>query len=391
MNTYRYARHAEILGASVYDHTPGTVSLNSGLAYPPLLPDVIGEATEAAREHPAETLQYGPLMGIPNLREEISRFVAEDGVNCGPENVLVTNGAKSALDLACRTFIEPGDRVIVTRPTYMTALQILRSHGAVFLSVGQDHEGLDAEDLEKQLRRLAANGERQPKLLFDVPDFHNPTGITTSAARRMRLIELAEKYGFIILEDDPYRRIRFEGDSVPPVKSFDENEVVVALGTVSKILAPGLRVGWAIGRKEVIDRMAMQKSDGGTNPFSQRIIVGLMRSGKMTAHIEKLSDEMRLHRDVMVAALSEHCPQAATRVPQGGYFLWLTFPEGTDAEHVAALALRHGAEVSSGRLSFPNEAPGNHIRLSYSFAAPEEITKGVRSLGKAYDEYAAQT
>ena len=390
MTFYRYARRAEVLGGSVYDHTPGAIVLSSGLAYPPLLPDVVREAMEAVRDRPGESLQYGPLMGLDDLRDEIAAFVAADGVTCDRENVLVTYGAKSALDLACRVFVEPGDRIIVTRPTYLTALQIMRCHGVSFLDVGQDGEGLDTGELEAKLVRLRRNGERMPKLLFDVPDFHNPTGITTSAVRRQRLVDLAERYGFVILEDDPYRRLRFEGEPVPPVKTFDRAGVVVALGTVSKILAPGLRVGWAIGPKEVVDRMAMQKADGGSNPFAQRIVAELMRGNKMAKHVDELSAEMRRHRDAMVEAFRDFLPEAEVRVPQGGYFLWAALPEGTDAETVARIALDRGAEVSSGRLCFPNEVPGHHLRLAYSFVDTGAIRKGVRRLGDAYGEYSTR-
>ena len=387
---YRYAGRAAVLGSSVYGHTPGAIVLNSGMAYPPLLPDVVREAVEAARDRPAETLQYGPLMGLDDLRDRIVRYVAEDGVRCRRENVLVTHGAKNGLDLACRVFIEPGDRVIVTRPTYMTALQIMRAHSVNFLDVGQDEDGLDTGELEAKLNRLAANGEAMPKLLFDVPDFHNPTGITTSAARRRRLVDLAEAFGFVILEDDPYRRIRFEGEPVPPVKSFDRNGSVIALGTVSKILAPGLRVGWTIGASAIVDRMALQKADGGSNPFAQRIVAELMRGNKMSAHITALSAEMARHRDVMIDCLEKHLPEARTRRPEGGYFLWVELPAGTDAEQVARLALKHGAEVSTGRLSFPNDVPGNHLRLAYSYPETDEIEAGIEGLGWAYREYAGQ-
>ena len=390
MTAYRYARRAEVLGESVHDHTPGAIVLSSGLAYPPLLPDVVREAMEAARDRRAESLQYGPLMGLDDLRDAIAAFAGADGVTCGRENVLVTYGAKSALDLACRVFVEPGDRIIVTRPTYMTALQIMRCHGVTFLDVGQDEEGFDTEELEARLVVLQRNGERMPKLLFDVPDFHNPTGITTSAARRQRLVELAERHGFVILEDDPYRRLRFEGGPVPPVKSFDSGGVVVALGTVSKILAPGLRVGWAIGSREVVDRMAMQKADGGSSPFAQRIVAELMRGNEMARHVDELSAEMRRHRDAMVDAFREFLPEAEVRVPQGGYFLWAALPEGTDAEAVARVALSHGVEVSSGRLCFANDVPGHHLRLAYSFVDVEAIREGVRRLGAACREYGAR-
>ncbi len=390
MSAFRYARRAEVLGDSVYDHAPGAIVLSSGLAYPPHLPDVVREAMEAARDHGTQTLQYGPLMGLEELRDEIVRFVAQDGVSCDRENVLVTYGAKSALDLACRIFVEPGDRIIVAAPTYMTALQIMRAHEAAFLDISQDEEGLDADELETQLERLRKNGERMPKLMFDVPDFHNPTGITMSENRRRRLVAMAEHYGFIILEDDPYRRLRFEGEAIPPLKSFDENGHVIALGTVSKILAPGLRVGWAIGAKEIVDRMAMQKADGGTNPFSQHIVADLMRSNKMSKHIDDLSAEMRLHRNAMVEGFAEFLPDAKVRKPQGGYFLWAELPEGTNAEAVAARAVELGVEVSDGRLCFPNETSRNHLRLAYSFVDAKTIRKGVRLLGQAYDELKAQ-
>ena len=371
----------------MFDHAPGTIILSSGNAYPPMLPDVVREAGEAVGRHVEEGLQYGPLMGLDDLRDQICGFVAEDGIDCARENVLVTYGAKNALDLACRVFIEPGDRVIVTRPTYMTAIHIMRTHGVSFLTVSQDGEGLDTDELGRKLARLKANGERMPKLLFDVPDFHNPTGITMSLDRRKMLIDLARRCNFVILEDDPYRRLRFEGDPVPPLKTLDDAGVVVALGTVSKILAPGLRVGWALGAPEVVRRMAMQKADGGSNPFAQRIVVELMRSNKMPEHITALKNQMRRHRDAMMNAFAAHLPQARIRRPQGGYFLWAELPEGVDAEAVAERGIDHGVEVSAGRLSFPGEGPANCLRLAYSFPPVEQIRSGVERLAAAYREH----
>lgn len=383
----RYARRAEIVGKSIYDHPPDVIILSSGLAYPPTLPDVVREAAAAAGEHIAEAMQYGPFMGLDDLRDEIVNFVRQDGVVIERNNVLVTYGAKNALDLACRVFLEPGDRMIVTRPSYMTALQIIRTHNANFLTVGQDDQGLDADELEASLKRLDANGERMPKLLFDIPDFHNPTGITMSLTRRKALIDLAKRYGFIILEDDPYRRIRFEGEALPPLKALDDAGVVVGLGTVSKILAPGLRLGWAIGEAGIVRRMALQKADGGCNPMSQRIVVDLMRSNKMHAHIDEVTDEMRLHRDAMMEAFAEHLPDARIRRPNGGYFLWAELPEGTDAERVADLGVAHGVEVSTGRLCFAEHGPANFLRMAYSYVSPETIRDGISKLGDAYREY----
>ncbi len=387
MTEFRFARRSSVLGKSVFDHVPGTISLASGAAYPPLLPDVVREAVEAVGPHREEAMQYGPLMGLDDLREEIRRYVAEDGILAQSENVLVTYGAKSALDLACRVFVEPGDRVIVTRPSYMTAIHIMRTHNVQFVDVGQDQDGLVIGELEEKLERFEANAEPMPKLLFDVPDFHNPTGVTTSLARRRELLGLARRYNFVICEDDPYRRIRFEGEPVPPIKSLDTTGHVISLGTVSKTLAPGLRVGWAIGDAGVVRRMAMQKADGGSNTFAQRIVVQLMRSNKISQHVVELTDKMRIHRDAIAAALAEHMPEVSYRVPAGGYFLWVRLPERDDAERVVELGIRNGVEATPGRLSFPADDPGNFLRLAYSFVDEDHIRRGVAQLGAAYRSY----
>ncbi|MCY3874311.1 MAG: PLP-dependent aminotransferase family protein [Rhodobacteraceae bacterium] len=387
MTEFRFARRSSVLGKSVFDHVPGTISLASGAAYPPLLPDVVREAAEAVGPLREEAMQYGPLMGLDDLREEICRFVTGDGVQAQPENVLVTYGAKNALDLACRVFVEPGDRVIVTRPSYMTAIHIMRMHNVQFVDVGQDRDGLSTDELEEQLELFEANAEPMPKLLFDVPDFHNPTGITMSLTRRRRILELARRYNFVICEDDPYRRIRFDGEAVPPIKSLDTTGHVISLGTVSKTLAPGLRVGWAIGDAGVVRRMAMQKADGGSNTFAQRIVVQLMRSNKISRHVDELTEKMRNHRDAMVAALAEYMPEARCRVPDGGYFLWVRLCECDDAEHVVELGIRGGVEATPGRLSFPSDDPGNCLRLAYSFVDEDQIRLGVAQLGKAYKSY----
>lgn len=389
VSTYRFARRAEVLGSSVYDHAADAILLSAGSAFPAILPDVSREAAEAAERYTAQSMQYGPLMGLDDLREAVCAHVADDGVRCQPENVLITNGAKHATDLALRTFVETGDRIIVSAPTYMTTLQCMRTHGVDFLAIEQDEEGLRTDILAARLETLAANGERMPKLLFDVPDFHNPTGVTMSLERRRALLSLAAEYDFVIIEDDPYRRIRFEGEPVPPIKSMDDEERVIAVGTVSKILSPGLRIGWAIGAPEVVRRMALQKADGGSCPFTQRIVVSLMRSNKLHQHVDEVTAHMRVHRDTMLEALAQHLPGASIRKPQGGYFLWVELPAGMSGDELASRALAHGVEVGSGRVCFPEVDPGNYLRLAYSFVGPETIRDGIERLGRAYAELRA--
>jgi 2-aminoadipate transaminase len=358
---------------------------SDGYAFPRCLPDISREAVLAAAQ-PSETMQYSDVFGVQELREQIVDYVARDGVVCSPENILIVNGAKHGLDLACRVFIEPGDGVIVTAPTYMTALSILRTHEVVFWPVGQDDDGVLVDELETKLKAAFERGDKLPKLFFDVPDFHNPTGLTTSLARRHKLLSLAREFGFILVEDDPYRRIRFEGQPVAPIKSLDTSGLVIALGTASKILAPGLRIGWVIADEKIIQRMAVQKADGGTSPFNQRVFVELLRGNEIEHHIDVVTEELRKHRDIMMGALRRFMPETTFRVPEGGYYLWLRLPGVVNADELAGLALERGVKVYSGRRCYPGEPLENALRLCYSYEEPEQIEEGIERLSKAYSD-----
>lgn len=385
MPTFRWAERArETVAPAVTATAYGNlIQLGGGYGFPDTLPDIVAEAMAAA-EAKAETLQYGPLYGLDDLRDAIVAYLAQDGIMAARENILVVNGAKHGLDLACRIFLEPGNPVIVAAPTYLTAVHILKDTEASFVSVPQDEDGMDTEELERVLRARRDAGQAMPKLLFDVPDFHNPTGVTMSAVRRRRLVELAEQYDFVIVEDDPYRRIRFEGEPVPPIKTFDTTGRVIGLGTVSKILAPGLRIGWVNADPAIVRRMASHKSDHGTCPLLQRIVVQLFQNGKVDHHIATLSTLLRTHRDAMVEAIRRHLPGASVRTPQGGYFLWVKLPPEIDADELVRRSAKEGVAIFSGRLSFAEKAPGQFLRLAYSFSTPARIVEGVERVGRAY-------
>ncbi|MBI3495674.1 MAG: PLP-dependent aminotransferase family protein [Proteobacteria bacterium] len=391
MKNYRWADRAQatVAPAAPAGFRGNSIQLGGGYGFPEELPDIVAEAIAAAKDRD-EGLQYGPLYGLDDLRDEIARYLQQDGIVAGRENILVVNGAKHGLDLACRVFIDRGDTVIVTAPTYLTAVSILKAAEATFLSVSQDESGLNADELELKLKLRQDIGAPMPKLLFDVPDFHNPTGVTMSADRRKRLVELAERYDFVIVEDDPYRRIRFEGSPVPPIKTFDRTGSVVGLGTVSKILAPGLRIGWVNATPDIVRRMAAHKSDHGTCPLLQRIVALLFHNGKVDQHIAALSKVLRGHRDAMVAAIHHHLPDARVRVPNGGYFLWVELPKGVDAEELVRRAAKLGVTVFSGKLSFAQSPSTNFLRLAFSYSKPEQIAAGVERLGNAYAELMAE-
>lgn len=384
MPDYRFAKRSLTVGGHKA-LPPGTLNMSGGFAFPPTLPDLSREAGIAATAFRTESLQYTSVLGINDLRDEVVTYVAGDGIACQRDEVIIVNGAKHGIDLACRTFLEPGDYVIVTAPTYLTAIGLFRSHEARFLAIPQDEEGMDADLLELRLIEMEAAGETLPKLLYDVPDFHNPTGMTLSLARRQKLIGLAQRFGFVILEDDPYRRIRFEGEHVPTLKSLDDAGVVIHIGTSSKIVAPGLRLGWMIAPPALIARFAAHKADGGTSAFSQRILVELFRGNQVARHIDDLRSEMGRHRDLTIAAFAEHVPAARIRQPHGGYFLWVELPAEVDSDLVAKAALDQGVGIHSGKICFPLEARPNFLRVCYSFVSPDEIAFGVHRIGIAYD------
>jgi 2-aminoadipate transaminase len=377
----RYAARVPSVSAAIHvaPH-PDQISLGGGYAFPDMLPDISLVAADVAREFRVRSLQYGPLMGLPELRDEIVRLLGEDGVSATRDNILILNGAKNGLDLALRLFVEQGDGIIVSRPNYATALHIFRNHEASFIEIDMDRDGMRTDQLEETLRLMRGRGQALPKMLYVVPDFHNPTGITLAAARRRRLVELAEEYDFVIAEDDPYRRIKFEGDFVPPIQSFDTHGRVIGLGTVSKIFAPGIRVGWANAAPDIIKRMAAMKSDGGSAPFTQGIVASMLRSGAVARHTRALALELKAHRDTMIGSVHEHLPELKFTAPRGGYYLWVELPADVDCDTFASEAEHSGVTIFSGSSYFAGKKLTNYIRLCYSNSKPEQIDRGIRIL-----------
>ena len=366
---------------------PGSIAFDSGHAFPGVLPDLTTEATRALAYYRHETLQYAPRAGLPELRSWIAEYMTADGAITTAENVLVTNGAKHALELICRLLLDDGDAVIVTAPTYFSAIPILRSYAAAFVEVPQDRDGLDVNALAAVLDRRHREGKPRPKFIYDVPDFHNPTGMTMSADRRATLLDLAAAHGILVVEDSPYRRVIFEGRSVPSLKALDERGIVLQLGTFSKLMAPGLRVGWVAAPPELVARMAQLKTDAGSCPLTQRTVLEFMDGGRLASHTVRVQDCYRSNRDRMVAAVRRALPDASFVVPHGGYYLWLTFPDGMNADELAACASRAGVTIIPGSKFFARpdvSHPRNNVRLAFSHASHDEIDEGVRRLAGAY-------
>jgi 2-aminoadipate transaminase len=381
----RYAARAARFAPSAGGHgRPGVIMFGSGDAYPESLPDVSEVAQRAAVKYRTETLQYAPRAGLPELREWIAEHLKGEGIHVAAESILVCNGAKQGIELACKLFLDPGDAIVVTRPTYQSALGVFRGWEAGFVEIGMDADGMLVEELAATLAERARRGLAPPKLVYDIPEFHNPTGVTLSRARRAALVDLARRHGMLILEDDPYRRIRFSGEPVPPIQALDPTGCVIGLGTFAKLVAPGLRVGWVIAHRDIVGRMAAMKADGGTCPFTQRILIEYCRAGRLEPDIGERVMTYRAHRDVMAQAVREHLPQARFDLPQGGYYLWLRLPDDVDSDALAMLAEEQGVQVLPASQFHAEPGPRNYVRLAYSYASPSEIVEGVRRLGRAF-------
>jgi 2-aminoadipate transaminase len=382
------SRRAAPLSATLPAGAPASnLAFDSGHASNAVLPDLTAEAERALTVYRAETLQYAPRPGLPELRTRIVEQMEADGISSARENVLVTNGAKHAIDLICRVLLDDGDPIVVTRPTYFTAIPIFRSFGVRFIEVGQDRDGMDVDALARMLATRDHEGLPQPKFIYNVPDFHNPTGVTMSLERRKALIELASNRGIHIVEDSPYRKVRFEGKSLPSLKALDTTDSVFYVGTFSKLMAPGLRVGWTVSSTEMIARMIQLKSDGGTCPLTQRIITEFLGGGRLPAHIDRVQATYRANRDAMVAAVRRELPDATFEVPHGGYYVWLTLPDDVDGDRVARAAIEAGVTVLPGSKFFASHDtpyPRNHLRVAYSHATTDEVDDGIRRLATAY-------
>jgi 2-aminoadipate transaminase len=371
---------------------PGVIAFDSGFAAPQLLPDLTSFAEAALTVHREETLQYSATQGQPELRGWLAELMNEDGCALTAENILIVNGAKHGLDLVCRLLLDEGDAIVVTAPTYFTAIPIFRSFGVEFIEIGQDDQGILIDDLEQALAARAAEGRPPPKLIYNVADFHNPTGSTMPAERRLRLVALAEANGIHVVEDTPYRRVRFEGETAPLLKALDGSGMVFHLGTFSKLVAPGLRIGWVAADAKMIARLIQLKSDGGSSPLVQRMLFEFGRSRAFAEHVERVRDVYRERRDRMVAAVRREMPGARLAVPEGGYYVWLTLPMDVNGDALASRAAQAGVNIIPGSKFFasgggyPRNAaiPRNHVRLSYSYATPEQIDEGIRRLAAAY-------
>ncbi|MDZ7701508.1 MAG: PLP-dependent aminotransferase family protein [Halobacteriales archaeon] len=367
------------------------VNFTHGYASPELLPaDELTDAWNAVMaEHRDVAFQYGPAKGVKALRETLRDYLASDyGIDVGLEELSIVTGSKQGLDMLCKAFVEPGDTVIVTSPTYGTGTKIMKSHEVEFLEVPVGDDGLEVDVLREELERLDAAGEPLPKLAFTVPEFHNPFGSTMPLERREALLELAEAYDFLLVEDDPYRKLRFDGEEVPPLKSLDDSGQVVYLGTYSKLIAPGLRVGWMVGDEAVIERTLPMKEDGGTSALAQMLIRELHQTGYVSERASRYADHLHGQREATVEAIETHLPEARlAHLPAGGYYCWVELPGDVNTSELLEYARAEDVLYLPGEAFSPTGGNRDHLRISWAYENPGRIDEGLSRLATALERY----
>ena len=361
------------------------ISFTYGLPDPALFPTeaLATAATHVLREHSDRALQYGASAGLPQLIATlVERLNRTEGLALRGTDCLITAGAGQALGLVARALLDPGDTVLLETPAWPGILHILDRHPCRVVPVPLDDEGLDVAALERQLTALGQEGVR-PKFLYTVPTFQNPTGLTLSLPRRHALLDLARRYDLLILEDEAYRDLAFDGALPPSLFALDSSGQVLRAGTYSKILAAGLRLGWILGPAALLARLSALKDDGGTSPFASYVTAAFTRAGELDPHILRLLDAYRLKRDLMLRALNRYFPPTVRwTVPAGGFFVWVTLPPGVHSAELLIRARAAGIDFLPGRACFPDPTAGApYLRLAFSLTTPEQITEGIRRLG----------
>jgi len=352
------------------------ISLAAGLPAPDLYPleEIAEISAEVLAREGAALLQRCAVEGHLPLRQLLA-----ERMGLSPSEVLVLSGSQQGLYLLAEALIAPGDFVVVEAPTYLGALQVFRTAGARLIGVPVDEEGMDLRMLESVLSRT------QPKFIYTLPTFQNPAGTTMVLERRRRLLELAYRYRVPLIEDDPYSLLRYEGEALPPLKALDTHGYVIYLSTFSKVLFPGLRVGWLAAPKRVVEHLAALKRmvDLFTNASAQATIAEFCCRGLLERHLGRVRGEYRRRRDAMVEALKEHCPKVEFAVPEGGYFIWCRLPRGIAARGLLQEALRERVSFLSGELFYPDGRGQEEIRLTFTSQPPATIAEGIRRLSQA--------
>jgi 2-aminoadipate transaminase len=363
---------------------PEIISLAGGNTDTDIVAHRVVDCVRAVLERDSRAaLGYGAAGGHLVLREQLCRLMATQNIEAEPHQLVVTNGAQQALEFMAKVFCEPGDLILTEAPTYVGALGAFTSFQAEMQSVETDEHGIVPGSLAQKLDELATAG-RRAKFLYLVPTFQNPSGYTLSGERRPEVIEICRQGDVLIVEDDPYAQIRFEGDPVPPLRALTD-EGIIYLGTLSKVFSPGIRTGWVLAPEHVRERLVLAKeaADLCSSPFTQLVAAEYLGSPHIEEDLEIVRKTYKERRDAMLDAIEVRFPsEARVTVPEGGLFLWLTLPKPIDTQRMLARALDEGVAYVPGTAFYPRKKDGRtSMRLNFSYPSVSEIEEGIRRLG----------
>ncbi|MDR0734927.1 MAG: PLP-dependent aminotransferase family protein [Elusimicrobiota bacterium] len=372
-----------------FTNKPGLISFAGGMPDPSAFPvkDITHFMSEAVEKNAHVALQYGQTEGEPGFVAELIKLLKSDeNIEVSGEQILVTSASQQALDVVTKAFINPGDIILVGMPTYLGALQTFQSYGARMVGVESDNDGMIPESVEKELETLKKAGKRC-KFIYVVPDFQNPTGTTIPVERRVKILELAKKHGALILEDSPYRKIRFEGEHQTTFYALDKGEGnVMTMFTFSKTFVPGFRLGYIVAHKDLIRKFCIlkQSMDLCSSPVCQAVTMEYLKAGKLDAHVRKIVEIYGKKRDAMLKALRTYMPAGVSWTePKGGLFLWVMLPEYINCTEMFPSALEQKVAYVIGSAFYHDGSVNNCMRLNFSYATFEQIDEGIKRLAAA--------
>ena len=369
---------------------PEIISFAGGLPAPETFPtDVLADITrEVLEENGAIALQYGATEGDTKLRELIAANYRNDGFDITKENVLITTASQQGLDLLGKVFIDPGDKVLVGLPSYLGGLAAFNAYQADMVGIPFDEYGMRSDKIEETLAELKSNNE-SPKFIYIIPDFQNPAGVTMPDFRRKEILEITKKYNVLIIEDSPYKEIRFEGEHQTSFYALDGSGQVLNLGTFSKIFVPGFRIGWMIGHPDIIDKfvIAKQSTDLCTSPFVQKIAAKYIEKGYFSKNLKKTIQNYKEKKEVMIKAFEKYMPKEVKWTnPEGGLFLFITLPEHLDAGDLFIKAIEKKVAFVKGSVFHCDGSGKNTMRINFSFVSKEKNLEGVKRLAQVIRE-----
>lgn len=387
---WKIAPHIQNLEASIIreilkiSNAPGIINFAGGLPAPELFPEkqLMECMQRVISRNAGAAFQYGISQGVVELRKLLARRATLRGIQTEPENLIITSGAQQAIELITRAFIDPGDYILTENPTYLGALQVFNYYQARYATVEMDDDGMIIDQVEEKISKF------KPKLIYTVSNFQNPTGITMSEERRIKLVELATRYNIPIIDDNPYGDIRFEGERLGTLKSFGGDQVI-ALRTFSKIVAPGFRLGWINGPKKIVHyfEKVKQCADLHSNSFGQYLMYEFISAGYLEPHIKLICEDYKVKRDIMLEAMQENFPAGVrwTR-PQGGLFIWVELPKHISAKELFPKAIEKMVAYVYGQPFYPHGEGENTMRLNFCNATHENIREGIKRLGELFKE-----